>query len=99
MVAKDSMTVYVRDVSKPPTVDAGPDLTVCEGGRIMIIAKAEDPDGGPLTVSWWASKGSFMNAHTLTPVFLPPTVPTCESIEVKVRVTVKDCSGNVARTR
>jgi len=96
LVAKDTMTVYVRDVSKPPTVDAGPDLTVCEGGQIMIIAKAEDPDGGPLSVSWSASKGSFMNAHTLTPVFLPPSVPSCESIDVKVRVTVTDCSGNVA---
>lgn len=95
-VSTDSMRVYVRSVSRPPVVDAGPDLTVCERGRIMIIAEAEDPDGAPLKVSWWASEGSFQNAHTLTPVFIAPSTPCCEGLDVKVRVQVEDCSGNIA---
>ncbi|MFO8034919.1 MAG: VWA domain-containing protein [Candidatus Bipolaricaulota bacterium] len=95
-VSKDSLRVHVRSVSHPPTVDAGPDLTVCEGGRIMILAEAQDPDGGPLSVSWWASEGSFMNAHTLNPVFLAPSPPSCEGLVVEVRVLVTDCQGNVA---
>ncbi len=95
-VSKDSMRVHVRSVSRPPVVDAGPDLTVCERGRIMIIAEAEDPDGGPLKVSWWASEGYFQNAHTLTPVFIAPSTPCCEGLDVKVRVQVEDCCGNVA---
>ncbi len=95
-VSEDSMTVHVRNVSQPPVVDAGPDLTVCEGGRIMILADARDPDGDPLSVSWRASAGSFLNAHTLTPVFIAPSTPTCEGLDVKVWVRVTDCCGNVA---
>lgn len=95
-VSEDSMTVHVRSVSRPPTVNAGPDLTVCEGGRIMILAEGKDPDGGPLSVSWWASEGSFLNAHTLTPVFVAPSTPSCEGLDVKVRVRVTDSCGNVA---
>lgn len=95
-VSKDSMRVHVRGVSRPPSVNAGPDLMVREEGQVMIHAEAEDPDGGPLTVSWWASEGSFQDVHTLKPLFLAPSTPCCEGLDIEVRVQVKDCSGNTA---
>jgi hypothetical protein len=45
-------TVYTN---RPPTVDAGDDLTVDEGSLTQLAATATDPDGDPLTLSWTPS--------------------------------------------
>ncbi len=95
-VSKDSLVVHVRNINRPPWVDAGPDLTVCEGAQIMILARAADPDGGPLTVRWTATKGSFIGGDTLNPIFVAPHLPGCDPIDVLVKVRVTDRCGDWA---
>jgi len=94
--ARDTMVVHVQNVNQPPWVDAGPDLSVCEGGQIVILAKAGDPDGEPLEVEWWADAGSLSNAGSLCPVFHAPRVTGCDEILVNVCVTVTDPCGALA---
>jgi Trypsin/PKD domain len=42
----------VINVNASPTVDAGPERTVPEGGRIVLRATGSDPEGQPLTYAW-----------------------------------------------
>jgi len=94
--AQDQVIVHVRNVNQTPWVDAGPDLSVCEGGRIMILTQAGDPDGEPLQVQWWADQGTFADPTALCPVFLAPDVVGCDEITVQVTVQVTDPCGAVA---
>jgi len=94
--ARDTMVVHVQNVDQPPWVDAGPDLSVSEGGQIMILAKAGDPDGEPLEVEWWADSGSLSGADSLCPVFHAPEVTGCDEVLVNVCVTVTDPCGATA---
>ncbi|MBC7098149.1 VWA domain-containing protein [Candidatus Bipolaricaulota bacterium] len=94
--ARDTMVVHVQNVNQPPWVDAGPDLSVSEGGQIAILAKAGDPDGEPLEVEWWAEAGSLSGADSLCPVFHAPEVTGCDEILVNVCVTVTDPCGAMA---
>lgn len=96
-VAKDTMRVHVRNLNKAPWADAGPDLQVPEKAQIMILAKAGDPDGEKLLVSWWASAGTLLNADTLCPIFVAPEVTGCDMIEVTVTLCVVDPCGAVAQ--
>lgn len=93
---KATVRVHVRNVNRAPWADAGPDLTVPEGGRIAILAKAGDPDGERLTVSWWASAGTLLGADTLCPMFVAPEVDGCEFLVVTVVLRVMDPCGAVA---
>ena len=43
---------HVVNVNASPTVDAGPERTVPEGGRIALRATGSDPEGQPLTYAW-----------------------------------------------
>ncbi|MFH1610179.1 MAG: VWA domain-containing protein [Candidatus Bipolaricaulota bacterium] len=93
----DTMRVHVRNLNKAPWADAGPNLQVPEKAQIMILAKAGDPDGEKLAVSWWASAGTLLNADTLCPVFVAPEVEGCDMIEVTVTLCVMDPCGDVAK--
>jgi hypothetical protein len=42
----------VVNVNWSPTVDAGPQRSVAEGGRIVLRASGSDREGQPLTYSW-----------------------------------------------
>lgn len=96
-VAKDTVRVHVRNLNKAPWADAGPDLQVPEKAQIMILAKAGDPDGEKLTISWWASAGTLSGADTLCPIFVAPEVEGCEYILVTVTLCVVDPCGAVAQ--
>lgn len=96
-VMKDTMRVHVRNLNKAPWADAGPDLQVPEKAQIMILAKAGDPDGEKLTVSWSASAGTLTGADTLCPIFTAPEVTGCDYILVTVTLCVVDPCGAVAQ--
>ncbi|MCR4392522.1 MAG: VWA domain-containing protein [Candidatus Acetothermia bacterium] len=95
--AKDTVRVHVRNVNRAPWADAGPDLQVPEGGQIMILGKAGDPDGEALAISWWASAGTLLGAETLCPVFVAPEVEGCEAMDVTVILHVMDPCGASAQ--
>lgn len=94
--ARDSMVVHVENVDQAPWVDAGPDLSVCENGQIMILAQAGDPDGEPLAVQWQVEQGSLSDPTSLCPVFYAPEVSGCDEIMVRARITVTDPCGMTA---
>ncbi|HPD06384.1 MAG TPA: VWA domain-containing protein [Candidatus Bipolaricaulis sp.] len=96
-VVRDTMRVHVRNLNKAPWADAGPDLQVPEKAQIMILGKAGDPDGERLTVSWWASAGTLVNAETLCPLFIAPEVEGCDLMEVTVVLCVVDPCGELVR--
>lgn len=96
-LAQDTMRVHVRNVNRPPWADAGPDLQVPENAQIMILGRAGDPDGEKLTVTWWASAGTLINADTLCPIFIAPDVPGCDDLLVTVTLCVMDPCGAVAQ--
>ena len=95
-VAQDTVRIHVRNLNNPPWADAGPDLQVPERGQIMILARAGDPDGEKLSVSWSASAGTLINADTLCPIFVAPEVPGCDDLWVTVTLSVMDPCGAVA---
>ncbi|MGC9529397.1 MAG: Ig-like domain-containing protein [Candidatus Bipolaricaulaceae bacterium] len=91
--ASDTLVVHVRNDNRAPWVDAGPDLEVAECDRISVSAKAGDPDGQPLSVSWTASSGSLIGADGLCPTFVAPAVSGCTPTEVILTVRVTDPCG------
>jgi len=93
----DTMRVHVRNLNKAPWADAGPDLQVPETAQIMILAKAGDPDGEKLTVTWWASAGTLSGADTLCPIFIAPDVPGCDDLLITVTLCVMDPCGAVSQ--
>ncbi|QAA77374.1 MAG: Alkaline phosphatase [Candidatus Bipolaricaulis sibiricus] len=96
-VAQDTVRIHVRNLNKPPWADAGPDLQVPEKAQIMILGQAGDPDGEKLTVTWWASAGTLLNADTLCPIFVAPEVEGCDHMLVTVTLCVMDPCGAVAQ--
>ncbi|MBC7169959.1 VWA domain-containing protein [Candidatus Bipolaricaulota bacterium] len=96
-IAKDTVRVHVRNLNRPPWADAGPDLQVPEKAQIMILSQAGDPDGEKLTVTWWASAGTLLNADTLCPIFVAPEVEGCDDMLVTVTLCVMDPCGAVAQ--
>lgn len=96
-VAYDTVRVHVRNLNRPPWADAGPDLQVPEKAQIMILGRAGDPDGEKLTVTWWTSAGTLLNADTLCPIFVAPEVEGCDPLLVTVTLCVMDPCGAVAQ--
>ena len=62
----------------PPTVSAGDDLTVAEGGTLALSGSATDTNGDAITsYSWSAQSGSgitFANASSASTTFTAPAV-------------------------
>ena len=94
-----SILVYVRNVNRPPRVDAGPDLVVDEGGTVRLRASATDPDGDPLTYTWTigCDRGSLDNPNVLNPVFTAPLTSECQGEYITLTLTARDACGAVAR--
>lgn len=96
-VATDTVLLHVRNLNGAPWADVGPDLQVPEKAQIMILARAGDPDGEKLTVTWWASAGTLSGADTLCPIFVAPEVEGCDHMLVTVTLCVMDPCGTVAQ--
>ena len=54
----DTMVLTAVHANRPPSVQAGPDLSVPEGSQRALAGSATDPDGGGLAYSWSQSPAS-----------------------------------------
>jgi hypothetical protein len=46
-----SFEIMVRNVNRPPALDAPPAVAAVEGGRLLVEVSASDPDGGVVTLA------------------------------------------------
>ena len=78
----DSLVLTISDVPEnhPPTVDAGPDLSVPEGAIISLNGTATDMDGDTLTYRW-------SHGPTLAVSFDDPASPSASFRAPQVNVT------------
>jgi hypothetical protein len=72
--SSDSMIVRVVDPNRPPTADAGEDITVDECSRVRLTCDGYDPDGDALSYFWTAERGQFVNPAVLHPEYIAPEV-------------------------
>ena len=78
--------------NRPPTADAGSDLSVDEGGSITLQGSGSDPDGNDsdLTYLWSQSPAapviSFDNQNSATPEITAPPVTAETEITLTLRV-------------
>ena len=91
--AEDTLTVHVRNVNLPPTVELGPGFSIKEGSLHVLHADASDPECGPLKYYWTSSEGNLDDAFSPTPCFTAPQVSECSGEDVTVSVTVTDECG------
>ncbi len=98
-MAKDEIILHVRNVNRPPAVDAGPDLAVDEGGKLKLLASACDPDDDALTYLWTirCGRGTLDNPRALQPIYTAPLTDRCEGETIELTLTVTDACGAVAR--
>ncbi len=95
----EKFLLHIRNVNRPPAVDAGPDLVVDEGGRVQLRAHAADPDGDALTFQWIVpcGRGSLDNPAALCPVYAAPLTSRCEGEIVELVLKVRDACGAEAQ--
>ncbi len=93
--SSDSFYLHVRNVNHPPVVNAGPDVTVNEGGTIQLTCSASDPDGDALSYHWTISggQGTLNNPCILHPIYTAPLVNSCAGEDVVLTLTVTDACG------
>lgn len=91
--SSDSLVVHVRNVNAPPIVKVGPSFDMKEGTCKRLTAVASDPECGQLTYFWTASRGSFDDPFSATPVFTAPMTDYCDGENVSISLTVTDPCG------
>ena len=98
--ASDSLNLHVRNVNSPPTVDAGPDKEVDEGGEIALNdASAADSDGWIVSYRWsdGGAGGSFSPSNQVkNPTYTAPLVSDCAGDDIVLTLTVTDNCGTEA---
>jgi len=96
----DRMAVYVKPASgstnKPPTANAGPDLTTTPGAKVTLSGSGSDPDGDTLSYSWTQVSGTgvALSGSGATATFTAPAVSVDTSLVF--RLTVTDGKGGSA---
>ena len=88
----DSLALTISDVppNRPPTVNAGPDLTIREGAIITLNGTASDVDGDALTYRWShgpALAVSFDDPASPSTSFTAPQVNTTTTISLTLAVS------------
>jgi len=79
-----------------PTVDAGSDRSVNEGGSVVLSdASASDSDGWIASYFWsdHGSGGSFDDPGTLHPIYTAPMTDNCSGEDITLSLTVTDDWG------
>ena len=75
MTANDTATINVSsEANNPPTAYAGPDKDIWEGDSIILNGSGSDPDGDPITYSWYCNGGSLSNYNVAQPLYTAPAV-------------------------
>ncbi len=90
--AADTITLTVRDVNRPPTVDAGADQTADEGAFVSLNgAGSFDPDGFIANFSWTQVAGPavVLNGADFSsqPSFIAPVVDADTTLTFELTVT------------
>jgi MYXO-CTERM domain-containing protein len=91
----DTVAITVRNSNQPPqnrapTVNAGADQTVQEGGTVSLSGSAVDPDGDALTYAWAQTGGpvvSLEGANTAAATFATPDVSSDTILSFTLKVT------------
>ncbi len=78
----------------PPTVDAGPNLTLSEGERVQLHGQGSSAGGGTLHYRWSVAsgQGTFSDPNRLDPVYTAPTICGCEAC-IPVTLTIMTDQG------
>ena len=91
------VTVNAAGANRPPTANAGADMTATSGGRVTLTGSGSDPDGNPITYAWTQTAGAptvaLSGASAASASFTAPTVST----ELTFQLVVRD-SGNLSAT-
>ena len=85
-----TVTVAGSPANRPPAVEAGPDLTVTEGGTAALAGTAADPDGDPMTYLWThdgALPVALANATALSTSFAAPAVGADATVTLTLTAT------------
>ena len=96
--SSDQATITITDIpaNRPPIVDAGPDLTIPEGGHLTLNGTASDDDEDTLTYLWSHDRPALnitlAGATTLSPSFTAPQVDS--DTTVTLTLTVSDGTAN-----
>ena len=88
----DTVDILVYKDNIPPTADAGDDLSVVSGERIILDgSNSIDPDGGIASYAWVQTTGSpvtLEDADKARPSFLTPAILSRE--ELVFEMTIRD---------
>lgn len=89
--APSAVNVFVANVNRAPSVDAGGDFGGEERSTIQLGATANDADGDALTFEWTQTAGSpvvtLSGASTANPSFTAPEVTSATDLTFQVSVT------------
>jgi len=94
--ASDSVTVTIRNVNRPPTVELGPNFTINEGECVRLTPDVYDPDGDVLAYSWTVTGGLVTDACMASPIFTAPLIDVCEGVDLIITLDVVDPCGLTA---
>ena len=95
----DADPVPSSPANDPPTVDAGPDLSVDEGDFVQLVGQGNDPEGDTLTFTWTQVSGPRVTlSSTSDPeaTFEAPEVPVRNAEPVILSLSVSDTAGDTA---
>ncbi|MBN1859090.1 VWA domain-containing protein [Candidatus Bipolaricaulota bacterium] len=95
----DSFVLRINNVNHSPTVDAGADVTVEEGGTVMLSGRVYDEDGDAVRVSWSVEcgRGTVHTPTALETCFTAGSTPHCQGEDVVLTLTATDACGATAR--
>ena len=88
----DQVTITILDVpvNNPPTVDAGQDQAVSEGGTVTLNGTASDQDGDQITYSWSHDSALPITISTATArstTFIAPAVDSDTAVTFVLSVS------------
>ncbi|MFT4343521.1 MAG: Ig-like domain-containing protein, partial [Candidatus Woesearchaeota archaeon] len=84
--AEQTFRITVKNVNRPPVLEAIPDQIVNEGETLTVTLVGSDPDGDSLTYSRVSGVGSVSgNVYTFIAPFYPGQSDTVHDVTVRVR--------------
>ena len=93
----DTMVLTITNLNHPPVAEAGPNLSVDEGGSIKLQGSGSDDDGDRLTYSWSEHDLlTFENRTSATPEVTASSVTANE--EITLTLTVDDGTASETDT-